>query len=128
MATHVVPGLTYEYIGTTLSGTSKTAVLTVGSGRAADCVWADVTSIVVVDSTGSVGTAAIVYVYDGSTERVLLPAGLGLPTAAENLEFEYAPLHLTTGGEIRVKGASGHHVHVSFVKGPARGSRAQGTS
>lgn len=124
----LVPGLAYEYVGTTLANTSKTACLTVGSGKASDCAWVEVRQITVVDSTGSVATGAIVYVYDGTTERVLMPASFGLPSATENLEIAGAPIHLETTGEIRVTGASGHHVHICFVKGSPRGSQAQGTA
>lgn len=122
----LVPGLAYDYIGTTLANGSKTACLTVGSGKASDCAWVEVRQITVVDSTGSVATAATVYVYDGTTERVLVPASFGLPSSAENLEIAGAPIHLETGGEIRVTGAANHHVHISFVKGQARGAAAQG--
>ena len=120
-----VPGVFYDYVGTTLSNTSKTACLTVGSGRAADCTWADVIAIVVTDSTGAVATAATVAIYDGATERVLVPATFGLPSATENLEHDSAPIHLDIGGIIYVTGASGHHVHISFAKGVKTGATAQ---
>lgn len=120
-----LPGVFYEYIGTTLANTTKTACLTVGSGKAADCTWVDVLAITVTDSTGAVATAAVVAIYDGTTERVLYPATVGLPTASENLEHDAAPIHLDIGGEIRVTGASGHHVHISFAKGVKTGATAQ---
>jgi hypothetical protein len=120
-----IPGVFYDYIGTTLSNTSKTACLTVGSGRAGDCSWVDVLAITISDSTGSVDTPATVYIYDGSTERVLYPSSIGLPTPTENLQHDAAPIHLDIGGEIRVTGASGHHVHIAFAKGIKSGVTAQ---
>lgn len=126
MSGDIFPGIAYEYQGTSLTDTTKTACLAVGSGKASDCSWVEVRQITVVDSTGSVGVGAIVYVFDGSTERVLVPASYGLPSATEPLELIGAPIHLETGGEIRVKGANGHHVHIAFTKGHARGASAQG--
>lgn len=123
----LVPGLTYEYEGTILTGTTQTACLTVGAGKASDCIWVEVQGVTVVDSTGAIATPATLAIYDGDTERVLIPASIGLPNATENLEFSFDPsAHLETGGEIRVTGANGHHVHISFVKGALRGTQAQG--
>jgi len=122
----LVPGLTYEYQGTSLTGTTTTDCLTVGTGKAADCIWLEVVRVTVVNPTGGALAAAIVYIWDGTTERTVVPASFGLPSTTENLEYEFNPsAHLETGHAIRVKGASGHHVHVSFVKGAIRGSTAQ---
>lgn len=126
MSGDIFPGVNYEYQGTTLANTTKTACLAVGAGRASDASSVEVRGITVVDSTGSVATAAVVHVYDGTTERVLAPASYGLPSATEPLELLGLPIHLGPGGEIRVTGANGHHVHICFTKAPQRGSVAQG--
>lgn len=120
-----VPGVFYDYIGTSLSNTTKTACLTVGSGRAGDCAWVDVLAITVVDGTGAVSTPARVAIYDGSTERPLMPTTYGLPTPSEPLEYDFAPIHLDIGGIVYVTGASGHEVHISFAKGVKTGATAQ---
>jgi hypothetical protein len=122
----LVPGLTYEYQGTSLTGTTTTDCLTVGALKAADCIWVEVVRVTVTNPTGGALAAAILYIWDGTTERTVVPASFGLPSTTENLEFEFNPsAHLETGHAIRVKGANGHHVHVSFVKGALRGADAQ---
>jgi hypothetical protein len=122
----IVPDLTYEYQGTTLAGTTTTDCLTVGALKAADCIWVEVVRVTVTNPTGGALAAAALYIWDGTAERTVIPASFGLPSTTENLEYEFNPsAHLETGHAIRVKGVSGHHVHVSFVKGTIRGSDAQ---
>jgi hypothetical protein len=109
-----------------LTGTGATDVYTAGDqGESA----IKVTSIRVTDSTGSVATAAKVVIYklSNTTEYVLVPSGEGLPTAALSLEFVSEPgLRMERGDEVRVTGASGHHVFVGFVPiGLDQGTSAQ---
>ena len=97
---------------TALAGTSATTVLTV------DASWkgAYLFGVMVTDPTGSVATVAQVDVYRGSTAWVLVPAGVGYPTAAWNLELIYTwPIRLKPSDLVRVTGASGHHVFVSYA-------------
>lgn len=124
-------GLNYDTVSKALTGATETSVLIVGStpAQVADAPWIDVLSIIVTDSTGSVATAAKVTRYDASetANHVLAPSGIGFPTASQNLEIVAEPcIHLERSDEIRVTGASGHHVLVTFIKGVAGGSSAQG--
>ena len=98
---------------TALAGTSATTVLTV------DTAWkgAYLFGVMVTDSTGSVATAAQVDVYRGSTAWVLVPVGVGYPDADWNLEWvAHWPIRLNRGDLVRVTGASGHHVFVSYAQ------------
>ena len=72
----LVPGLTYEYQGTSLTGTTTTDCLTVGSGKASDCIWVEVVRVTVANPTGGALAAAILYIWDGTTERTVVPASL----------------------------------------------------
>ena len=71
-------------------------------------------SIVVVDSTGAVATAALVQHRSGGTNYTLLPTTAGLPSATENLEIVCEPaMRMTRGDSVRITGANGHHCFVS---------------
>jgi len=114
---------------TALTNTNATDCYTVGdSGERA----AYLLGVIVTDSTGSVGTPAKVVIYRGSTSWVLVPTGAGYPTSSWNLEWVASwPIRLKSADEIRVTGASGHHVYVGYVPiGIDTGSNAQqaGTS
>lgn len=96
-----------------LTGTSATDVYTVGD-QGEKGAW--LIGVVVVDSTGSVGTTAKVVLHRGSTSWGLSPVDTGKPNDAENLEVICEPaLRLKVGDEIRVTGASGHHVWTTLA-------------
>jgi len=91
-----------------LTGTSSTDVYTVGD-QGESAAW--LIGVVVVDPTGSVSTTAKVGVYRGSTEYRLSPNATGKPSTTDNLEIICEPaLYLKRSDEVRVTGASGHHV------------------
>ncbi len=109
---------------TALANTNATDCYTVGdSGERA----AYLVGVIVTDSTGSVSTAAKVVIYRGSTSWVLVPTASGYPTASVSLEWIATwPIRLKLADEIRVTGASGHHVFVGYVPiGLDQGARAQ---
>lgn len=108
-----------------LTGTSATDCYTVGDQNEDEIILA---AVEVVDSTGSVATAAKIEHYEAATTTsfVIAPASIGLPSATENLLYECLPgRHMKVGDELRVTGASGHHVTVSFWIISDRGQTAQ---
>lgn len=110
-------GLSYESVPFALTGTGATDVYTVGDEAES---WIDLAGVMVTDPTGAVATAAKVEWYDlsATTSYTLVPATVGLPTATENLVFVCEPtIRMRVGDEIRVTGASGHHVITTFAKG-----------
>lgn len=99
-----------------LTGATATTCYTVGDDGEDEIILAGVE---VVDSTGSVSTAASIVHYrdKDAASFVIVPASVGLPTATESLVYECIPgRHMRQDDEIRVTGASGHHVCVSFWK------------
>ena len=108
--------LPYRTAKTILAGTSATACFTCGDDGEDEAI---VAGVMVVDSTGAVGTAAKIehYSLSDTTAYTIYPASAGMPTSTENLVYECIPgHHLKLGDEIRVTGAAGHHVFVSFWK------------
>jgi len=106
--------LPYRSAMKALAGTSATTCYTVGDDGEDEIILAGVE---VVDSTGAIGTAAKIehYRVKDTTSFVIVPASVGLPSATENLVYECIPgRHMKRGDEIRVTGASGHHVCVSY--------------
>ena len=109
----IAPGQAYYTAPYILTGTSATDVYTVGD-NGEEALF--LTGILVTDSTGSVATAARVAMRRSSTDYVLASTGLALPSATENLEIICEPaIRMKRGDTVRVTGASGHHVFVSFV-------------
>lgn len=111
----IAPFQAYISVPFALTGASATDVYTVGDEgeRGANLI-----GVMVSDPTGSVSTPAKVvwYKISNTTEYVLVPTAVGLPTPAENLVFVCEPaIRLKVGDEIRVTGASGHHVVTTFV-------------
>lgn len=99
---------------TALAGTSATACYVVGTTDKTNAVY--LLGVQVSDSTGSVATAANVVIYRNPTSWVLVPTATGYPTAGFNLEWiAHWPIRLKTGDEVRVTGANGHHVIVSYL-------------
>jgi hypothetical protein len=96
-----------------LTDGNATDVYTVGdSGERA----AYLVGVIVTDSTGSVSTAAKVVIYRNPTSWTLVPTAVGYPTDDWNLEWVATwPIRLKSGDEIRVTGASGHHVFVGYI-------------
>ncbi len=110
-------GLSYESVPFALTGAGATDVYTVGDDSEK---WIYLAGVMVTDPTGVVLTAARVEWYDlsATTSYTLVPATVGLPTASENLVFVCKPMiRMQVGDEIRVTGASGHHVITTFAKG-----------
>jgi hypothetical protein len=108
--------LPYRTVMTVLAGTSATDCYTCGDDGEDEAILA---GVVVVDSTGAIGTAAKIehYKLSNTTAYTIVPASVALPSATENLVYECIPgHHMKLGDEIRVTGASGHHVFVSFWK------------
>ena len=119
-------GVSYESVPFALTGTGTTDVYTCGDDGES---WLDLAGVMVVDPAGAVLTAAKVEWYDisATTAYTLVPATVGLPTASENLVFVCEPtIRMRVGDEIRVTGASGHHVIITFAKGGGdSGAQAQ---
>ncbi len=110
----VFVGLPYRSALKALTGTSATVCYEVGDDGEDEVILAGVE---VVDSTGSVATAAKIEHYRASDTAtfVIVPASVGLPSGAENLIYECRPgRHMRLGDQIKVTGESGHHVCVSF--------------
>lgn len=126
MSGGVFSGLPYRSVMTILTNGSATDCYTVGDDNEDEIILAGVE---VVDSTGLVATAAKVehYKISNTTSYTMAPASMGLPSATENLVVQGAPgRHMKRGDELRVTGASGHHVTVSFWKiGAVPGMQAQ---
>ena len=96
-----------------LTTTDATDVYTIGDSNERS---AYLLGVQVSDSTGSVATAAKVVIYRNPTSYVLVPTAVGYPTDDWNLEWvAHWPIRLKTADEIRVTGASGHHVIVSYL-------------
>lgn len=109
----IAPGQAYFTDLNILAGTSATDVYTVGE-NGEEAIF--LTGVLVTDSTGSVSTAATVAIRRSSTNYVLASTGMGLPSATENLEIVCEPaIRMKRDDTVRVTGASGHHVFVSFV-------------
>lgn len=106
------PGLLVQTAFAILANTSATDVYTVGD-NGEEALF--LVGVLVTDSTGSVGTAARVALRRSSTDYVLASTGLALPSATENLEIVCEPaIRMKRGDTVRVTGASGHHVFVSY--------------
>lgn len=106
-----------------LTNTNATDVYTVGDSGEEDMFLLGVT---VTDSTGSVATAATVAARIGGTNHVMASTGLGLPSATENLEIVCEPgIRMHRGDTVRVTGASGHHVFVTYQPVRDSGMQAQ---
>lgn len=111
----VASGLQYMSIPFALTGTSATDVYTCGDKNEKEL---NLIGVMVTDATGAIVTPVKVvwYQLSSNTEFVLVPTTVGLPTPSENLTFVCDPaIRLRQGDEIRVTGASGHHVVTSFV-------------
>ena len=109
-------GLSYESKPFALTGTGETDVYTVGDDGES---WIDLAGVLVTDP-GSVSTAVRIRWFDlsANTSYTLVPASMALPSATENLEFICEPtIRMRVGDEVRVTGASGHHVITTFAKG-----------
>lgn len=110
----VFVGLPYRSAMKALTGASATVCYEVGDDGEDEVILAGVE---VVDSTGSVATAAKIEHYRASDMATftIAPASIGLPSATENLVYEARPgRHMKVGDQIKVTGASGHHVCCSF--------------
>lgn len=96
-----------------LTGTSATDVYTVGDQGEAQLV---LLGVMVTDATGSIATPIklVLYRIANTTEYVLSPATVGLPTASENFVWTGC-VWMARGDEVRVTGASGHHVFTTFM-------------
>lgn len=106
------PGLLVQTAFAILANTSATDVYTVGD-NGEEALF--LVGVLVTDSTGSVATAARVALRRSSTDYVLASTGLALPSATENLEIVCEPaIRMKRGDTVRVTGASGHHVFVSY--------------
>lgn len=118
------PGLLIQTKFYILTGTSATDVYTVGD-NGEEALF--LTGVMVTDSTGSVATAATVALRRSSTNYVLASTGMGLPSATENLEIVCEPaIRMKRDDTVRVTGASGHHVFVSYAPiGVQTGTLAQ---
>lgn len=102
-------GLLVETTRVILANGNATDVLTVSDEEDVFLL-----SVTVVDSSGSVATAALVQHRSGGTNYTMAPTGLGLPTASANLEIVCEPaIRMIRGDSIRITGASGHHCFVS---------------
>lgn len=107
------PGLLIQTKPYILTGSSATDVYTVGD-NGEEALF--LTGVMVVDSTGSVATAATVAIRRSGTNYVLASTGLGLPSATENLEIVCEPaIRMIRDDTVRVTGANGHHVFVSYA-------------
>ena len=95
-----------------VSGSGVNTAYTVGDNNETAAFLLGVT---VVDSTGSVATAAKVNIDRSTTDYVLASVGLALPSATENLEIVCEPaMKLKRSDKIEVTGATGHHVIISI--------------
>lgn len=107
-----------------LTGTTSTDIYTIGDENES-AAW--LLSVAVVDPTGSVSTTAKIGVYRNPTEFRLSPNATGKPSTTDNLEIKGAPVVvMKKDDELRVTGASGHHVTATFrLFGVEGGSEAQ---
>lgn len=106
------PGLLVQTAFAILANNNATDVYEVGD-NGEEALF--LVGVLVTDSTGSVATAARVALRRSSTDYVLASTGLALPSATENLEIVCEPaIRMKRGDTVRVTGASGHHVFVSY--------------
>jgi hypothetical protein len=117
------PDLLAETAFYVVSGTGVNTAYTVGD-QGEESLF--LLGVVVVDSTGSVATAATVNIDRSATNYVLAPSSMGLPTATENLELVCEPaIRLLRSDKIEVTGATNHHVIITYQPVRDGGNRAQ---
>jgi hypothetical protein len=103
-----IAGGNYASPAVTLTNTNKTTIYTIGTNgeKSAVLIWVRVT-----DSTGSVATAATVYLTLGGTERVWYA-----DTPGPDLPLDsYMPVAMYVGDVLAVTGGNGHHVFATFL-------------
>ena len=121
----VAPGQAYVTVPYILTGGSATDVYIFGTNG--ETQGGNLVGVLVTDSTGAVLTAATVALRQGGVNYVLASTGFALPSATENLEIVCEPaIRCKRGDSIRVTGANGHHVFVTYVPiGLDTGEQAQ---
>ena len=108
---NVYPQARYRTAGTNLANSTKTSVLTMGTGS-----YAEVTGLTVCASTGTAGgTATIAYYNNRLTTEYVLAYQLPVP-AVGNLHVEFDPLHMDPSDELRVTGAANQNVTVTVIE------------
>lgn len=107
---NVEPNTRYFTKGFALTGTSATAIYAAGVGT-----YAEITSLTIAPAAGTTGNITVEW-YDASTTTAFVLVYEVALAATANLSWQFAPLHMDPGDELRVSGESGMHCTVSMIE------------